>query len=70
MTILHAALLLALMVTALTHIPSASAQTGSKVYRFGWVAVFPPPTELPPAFKALKARFAERGYLEGKNITF
>jgi putative tryptophan/tyrosine transport system substrate-binding protein len=70
MTILHAALLLALMVTALTHIPSASAQTGSKVYRFGWVAVFPPPTELPPAFKALKARFAERGYVEGKNITF
>jgi putative tryptophan/tyrosine transport system substrate-binding protein len=70
MTMRIAAFLVVLMVTALTHVPSVSAQRGSKVYRFGWVAVFPPPTELPPAFKALKARLAERGYVEGKNITF
>jgi putative ABC transport system substrate-binding protein len=65
-----AALFLALLVAALTQAPHVSAQKGSRAYRFGWVAVFPPPAELPPPFKALKARLAERGYVEGKNITF
>jgi putative ABC transport system substrate-binding protein len=64
------ALLLTLLLTAMAQSPAASAQKSSKVYRFGWVAVFPPPTELPPPFKALKARLAEHGYVEGKNVTF
>jgi putative ABC transport system substrate-binding protein len=70
MTMRIAALVLALMAAALTQTPSVSAQKSSKGYRFGWVAVFAPPTELPPPFKALKARLAELGYVEGKNITF
>jgi putative ABC transport system substrate-binding protein len=70
MTIRPVAVFLALIVIALAYVPGVSAQLSNKVYRFGWVAVFPPPTELPAAFKALKARLAERGYVEGKNITF
>jgi putative tryptophan/tyrosine transport system substrate-binding protein len=70
MTLRIATSLLALMLAALTGTSAASAQKTSKVYRFGWVAVFPPPAELPPPFKALKARLAEHGYVEGKNLTF
>jgi putative ABC transport system substrate-binding protein len=51
-------------------VSAQSVQKGNKVYRFGWVAIFPPPTKLPPGFEALKARLGERGYVEGKNITF
>ena len=40
------------------------------MYKVGWVAVFPPPTKLPLPFEMLKARLAERGYVEGKNVTF
>ena len=57
-----------LLLIALTQSPNVSAQTGSKVYRLGWVALDPAPTQLPPYFEALKARLAERGYVEGKNI--
>jgi putative tryptophan/tyrosine transport system substrate-binding protein len=70
MTIRIVVLFLALLFAGLTESPGASAQKAGKVYRFGWVAVFPPPTELPPPFKALKARLAEHGYIEGKNVTF
>jgi len=63
-------LLLTLVLAALTQSPGVSAQTGSKVYRLGWVALDPAPTQLPPYFEALKARLAERGYVEGKNVTF
>ena len=70
MTIRIVVLLLTLVLAALTQPPGVSAQTGSKVYRFGWVSLFPAPTQLYPDFAALKARLAERGYVEGKNLTF
>jgi putative tryptophan/tyrosine transport system substrate-binding protein len=63
-------LLLILLLAALTQPPDVSGQTGSKVYRLGWVGLDPAPTQLPPHFEALKARLAERGYVEGKNVTF
>src|SRR5262245_52269490 len=47
-----------------------SAQPTTKMYKIGWVAVFPPPTKLPLPFEMLKARLAERGYVEGKNVVF
>jgi len=46
---------------------------GAQVYRLGWVSLFPAPTQLLPEFpelRSLKARLAERGYVEGKNVTF
>ena len=70
MTIRTIALLLTLMLAALTQSPGVSAQIGSKVYRLGWVSLFPAPTKLPPEVQVLKARLAERGYVEGKNVTF
>jgi putative ABC transport system substrate-binding protein len=70
MTIRIVVLLLPLVLAALTQPPGVSAQTGSKVYRLGWVSLFPAPTQLYPDFEALKARLAERGYVEGKNVTF
>jgi ABC-type uncharacterized transport system substrate-binding protein len=70
MTVRIVVLLLTLVLAALTQPPGVSAQTGSKVYRIGWVALDPAPTQLPPYFEALKARLAERGYVEGKNVTF
>jgi putative ABC transport system substrate-binding protein len=70
MTVRIVVLLLTLVLAALTQPPGVSAQTGSKVYRLGWVALDPAPTQLPPYFEALKARLAERGYVEGKNVTF
>ena len=63
-------LLLILLLAALTQPPDVSGQTGSKVYRLGWVGLDPAPAQLPPHFEALKARLAERGYVEGKNVTF
>jgi putative ABC transport system substrate-binding protein len=63
-------LLLTLVLVALTQSPGVSAQKGSKMYRFGWVSVSTAPTQLPPTYRALKARLAERGYVEGKNVTF
>jgi putative tryptophan/tyrosine transport system substrate-binding protein len=70
MTVRIVVLLLTLVLAALTQPPGVSAQTGSKVYRLGWVSLFPAPTQLYPDFEALKARLAERGYVEGKNVTF
>src|SRR5262245_33043397 len=70
MTLRLIILLLIFTVTALSQSSDVSAQRATKVYRFGWVAVFPPPTELPPPFQTMKARLAERGYVEGRNITF
>jgi hypothetical protein len=64
------ALLFTPILAALVLAPAVPAQKSEKVYRFGWVALFPPPEKLPPAFEALKARLAERGYIEGKNIMF
>jgi ABC-type uncharacterized transport system substrate-binding protein len=68
MTIRIVVLLLTLALAALTQPPRVSAQT-SKVYRLGWMdpgqvstsAVF---------YEAFKARLAERGYVEGKNLVF
>jgi putative tryptophan/tyrosine transport system substrate-binding protein len=59
-----------LLLIALMQSPGASAQTGSKVYRVGLVALNPPPMEGGPAWEAFKTRLAERGYVEGKNVTF
>jgi putative ABC transport system substrate-binding protein len=63
-----------LLLIALAQSPDVSAQKGSKVYRIGSVSLQPPPTQSPSAgsafFGALKARLAERGYVEGKNVTF
>ena len=70
MTLRLIVLFLILMGTVLTQSSEVSAQKATKVYRFGWVDVFPKPNELSPMFQALKARLAERGYVEGKNITF
>jgi putative tryptophan/tyrosine transport system substrate-binding protein len=70
MTIRIIAPLLTLVLVALTQSPGVSAQKGSKMYRFGWVSVSTAPTQLPPPYRALKARLAERGYVEGKNVTF
>jgi putative ABC transport system substrate-binding protein len=65
--------LLFALVAVLTQSSDVAAQKDSKVYRLGWVAVFPPPTggvwSFPP-FQALRDRLAEHGYVEGKNITF
>ena len=63
-------LLLTLVLAALTQSPGVSAQTGSKVYRLGWVSLSAPQNPLHPNFLALKARLAERGYIDGKNIKF
>ena len=67
------ALFVTIVVVALTQSPDVWAQKDSKVYRLGWVAVFPPPTNgawsFPP-FQALKVRLAEHGYVDGKNIAF
>ena len=50
---------------------TGSGRGGGKVYRVGWMTMWPtPPTALGPAFVAFKERFAERGYVEGKNIIF
>jgi ABC-type uncharacterized transport system substrate-binding protein len=62
--------LLTLVLTGLAYSSSVGAQATSKVYKFGWIVVFAPPAKLPPPFEALKARLAEHGYVEGKNITF
>jgi hypothetical protein len=42
------------------------------MYRLGWVSLQPAPTQLPSisAYAVLKAQLAERGYVEGKNVTF
>jgi hypothetical protein len=40
MTIRIVVLLLTLVLAALTQPPDVSAQTGSKVYRLGWVSLF------------------------------
>jgi putative tryptophan/tyrosine transport system substrate-binding protein len=65
-------LLLTLVLAALTQSPGVSAQKGSKMYRLGWVSLQPAPTQLPSisAYAVLKAQLAERGYVEGKNVTF
>ena len=71
MTLRIVVLLLTLVLPALTQSPGVSAQTGSKVYRLGWVSLFPaPPQPDFPEIRSLKARLAERGYVEGKNVTF
>jgi ABC-type uncharacterized transport system substrate-binding protein len=69
MTVRGVVLLLTLVLAALTQPPRVSAQT-SKVYRLGFVAVHPQPTNLWPVFKGFKARLADRGYVEGQNLTF
>ena len=59
-----------LLLIALTQSPDVSAQKGSKVYRIGFVSLLPPPTQPPDPFvAAFTARLAERGYVEGKNVT-
>jgi putative ABC transport system substrate-binding protein len=66
-------LLLALLLAALSTSPGVSAETGSKVNRLGWVSFLGAPTQptpLPPVFEVIKARLAERGYVEGKNVKF
>jgi putative ABC transport system substrate-binding protein len=69
-------LVLLTVLAVLTHSPSVSAQTGSKVYRLGWVHVASAPSPggrlahtgaLPP-LDVFRARLAERGYAEGKNL--
>ena len=62
-------LLLTVVLSALTQPPRVSAQTG-KGYRLGWVDLGQASTQLPPSYGALKARLAELGYVEGKNLTF
>jgi putative tryptophan/tyrosine transport system substrate-binding protein len=69
MTVRIVVLLLALVLAAFTQSPGVSAQT-SKVYRLGWVDLGRASTQLPPPYEALKARLAERGYVEGKNLVF
>jgi putative ABC transport system substrate-binding protein len=59
-----------LIVALLMLPPGVSAQPSSKIYKVGWVTIFPPPTKLPLAFEMMKTRLAERGYVEGKNVTF
>jgi putative ABC transport system substrate-binding protein len=65
---------LALLLTLLTPSAEVWAQQTGKVYRLGWVEVGQAPTQLspqlPPFYEALKARLAERGYVEGKNLMF
>jgi hypothetical protein len=63
-------LLLTLVLAALTQSPGVSAQKGSKMYRLGWVSLQPAPTQSLPLFAVLKAQLAQRGYVEGKNVTF
>jgi putative tryptophan/tyrosine transport system substrate-binding protein len=70
MTVRIVVLLLALVLALLMQPPDVPAQKGNKMYRFGWVSVSTAPTQLPPAYAALKARLAEHGYVEGKNVTF
>jgi len=70
MTIPVIALVLTLLLAGLTQAPGASAQKGSKMYRLGWVSLITAPTQSSPTYEALKARLAERGYAEGKNVTF
>src|SRR4029453_1410706 len=50
--------------------PSAGvAQQSSKVHRVGWLEVCGPGPRR-PHFDIFRARLAERGYVEGKNLTF
>jgi ABC-type uncharacterized transport system substrate-binding protein len=72
MTVRIVVLLLTLVLAALTQSPGVSAQKGSKMHRLGWVSLQPTPTQLPSihAYTVLKAQLAERGYVEGKNVTF
>ena len=66
-------LVLTLALAVLTQSIVVSAQTGGKVYRFGFVRMGPPASssaQLPPVWRSLKDRFAERGYIEGKNIKY
>jgi putative ABC transport system substrate-binding protein len=67
---MHFRIIVSLLLIALTQSPGASAQNGSKVYRVGLVALNPPPMEGGPSWEAFKARLAEQGYFEGKNVTF
>jgi putative ABC transport system substrate-binding protein len=65
--------LLLMLFVALMPFASVSAQTGGKVYRLGWVSFLPAPAQLsplPPTYEVIKARLAERGYVEGKNLAF
>ena len=66
---LRLALLLAAILSLVVHSPQVEAQKSGKVYRLGSVAVHPQPANLPPAFEAFKAQLANRGYVEGKNLT-
>ena len=70
MTVRIIALLLAVVLAALTQSAPVSAQSGSKVYRVGTVSVNPTPTRLNPVWEAFKARLAERGYVEGSKVVF
>jgi putative tryptophan/tyrosine transport system substrate-binding protein len=63
-------LLLMLVFAALKQPPDVSGQTRGKVYRLGWGAVHPQPTNPWPVFERFRARLADRGYVEGKNLTF
>jgi putative tryptophan/tyrosine transport system substrate-binding protein len=69
MTVRIVVLLLTLVLAAPAQPPRVLAQT-SKVYRLGSVAVHPQPANLWPVFERFKARLADRGYVEGKNLTF
>jgi putative tryptophan/tyrosine transport system substrate-binding protein len=62
--------LLAILLVQLTQVSGLWAQTGSKVYRLGWVSFLAPPAQLPPTYVAIRDRLAERGYVEGKNVIF
>jgi putative tryptophan/tyrosine transport system substrate-binding protein len=70
MTIGILVLLLMLVLAGSPFASGVSAQKDTKVYRFGWVSLAPTPTQPYPTYEALKARLAEHGYIEGKNITF
>jgi putative tryptophan/tyrosine transport system substrate-binding protein len=67
---LRRVLLLAATLSLLMHSPQVEAQKPGKVYRLGTVAVHPQPTNMWPVFEEFKARLADRGYVEGKNLTF
>jgi hypothetical protein len=66
---LRLVLLLAATLSFLMHSPQVEAQKSGNVYRLGTVAVHPQPTNMWPVFEEFKARLADRGYVEGKNLT-
>ena len=63
-------LVLTLVLGVLTQAGEVAAQAGNKVYRVGWVALGSASPQLNPSWQAFKARLAERGYVEGRNVTF